>query len=195
MSTFGPKGWSPPIHTYPKVWLKKCSGNYECTYASMESSLYNAGDHMTDTLLKNEMLKGSGVINTPKDYEYFKNLLRSSTKFPLMNVHQILDIDKIEKTSVTSCTLFGSDGSFNHCVAFYDSYLYDSNCDTAYPLTNQSLNWCVGSNNEQLQCMQLRQVIIMSCKNGNNQRRRRRISEKKKIENQNPGPSNNSKQK
>ena len=49
----------------------------------------------------------------------------------------------IKSGVVISALLVGSDGSSNHRVAIYNGWIFDSNCDSAFPLTQDNLNWCV----------------------------------------------------
>ena len=48
---------------------------------------------------------------------------------------------------VVSAVLRGNDGSCNHRIALWKSWLFDSNCPCAYPISSKILDWCVDGNN------------------------------------------------
>ena len=83
-----------------------------------------------------------------------------------------------KSSSVVSAVLFGSDGSHNHRVAMWGSWLFDSNLATAIPLTQDSLNWCVDGNGGGTTCVSIEDAYILSQNqkvSRRNQRKRRKL--------------------
>jgi hypothetical protein len=147
----------------------------------MASSLYHAGDLKTSQKLKEEVAEGRGFLISGSDKKGFKKILKSSQKFTNMVVKpkMIMEDFQDQSTNVVSAVLLGSDGSHNHRVAVWGSWLFDSNLPTAIPLTQDNLNWCVDGNNVGTTCVSMEDAYVLLSQTKNvarrNQRKRRKL--------------------
>ena len=94
-----------------------------------------------------------------------------------------MDILKEPLIGVVSVLLQGSDGSRNHRIALYNNWLFDSNCDNAYPLCKTMLDWCVDGHNTGVKFSRVWYAYAMlendiGC--GKGKRRRARMLKKEK---------------
>ena len=115
----GPTNWSPPVDTYPLMWLRQTPECDVCAYTSIASALHHAGDHVTAQKLKTEVEKGHGYIINNSDKRKWMNIRNTSPNTKQLKYHEEINIPINKNTfcGVSSVILFGSDGSCNHRVA------------------------------------------------------------------------------
>jgi len=151
-----------------------------CAYASMASALHYSGDTITAIALKEYVDKGDGNISSEQDLNNFKLALISSRMYNTMTEHKRMKMADIKRGVVISALLVGSDGSSNHRVAIYNDWIFDSNCDWAFPLTQDNLNWCVDGYLSGVTCTGIKDTYNLENVMKSGGRRKRRHNNKKK---------------
>jgi hypothetical protein len=128
----------------PKIHYRQKLGEATCIVDSFASLLHSIGRKQIASEIFQARKKIIGKLNT---WEIFsKVVLKKSSHLDSQKVDlRGLDILTIPHHFLYVACLEGSDGKIDHAVTLHNGWIYDSNFESALPLSRKSLDLCCSS--------------------------------------------------
>jgi len=148
-----PGRWIPPPR--PKVRFIQKDGEQTCVYSSFASCLYYQGKEDLAEFLMTKALKNPYQINNMErlynDLNAYvrhcnPNKKSSCVKRTIYKKGSNYDLMNQSGQDIWYPTIFvlqATDGNSEHAVTILGYWVFDSNLESALPLTVASLDWCV----------------------------------------------------
>lgn len=133
----------------PLIYRVQSVGESSCVFSSLISAMHYINDHQSRDLLMDKLpnslsatcLAAEECINRES---YAAVLLNKHGKYQSLNMKNF-NILSDHSIWPTLCILKGSDGSISHSITVVENFIFDSSVGRAMELTRQNLDWCCGS--------------------------------------------------
>jgi len=138
----------------PTLYKVQGFGENTCVFASIISTLHYMNDYEARDLLETHVDSSADflkmVTHQSVNREGFAVKLLRDAKY---HVRIINDFDVLCDRSIwpTLCILKGSNNCITHAVTVVQNYIFDSSVGRALTLTRKNLNWCCGSDYQNVQ--------------------------------------------
>ena len=132
----------------PPVKYQQKEGERTCMVYGLASAVHYAGNKQLASEIRNMAKRFEHRVGA---FNAFLRVLCQKNKslIAMREDTKTFDLLKVDPKVLVMARLKGADGMEDHCIAVYNKWIFDSNFQRGLSLTNESLDLCCSSDQEQ----------------------------------------------